>query len=224
MRTANEFIDACAAEVGYVESPINRTKFSGIAGHRDAQPWCHTFLVAIARQCGVDIPEAVDDTAYTPYGVTGWKRAGRFFHYPKPGDWCYIDFPGDSVRRVQHVGVVVSVNPANKTITTIEGNTSPGNTGSQSNGGGVYRRTRSMKIVKGYGRPWYRLEYNPTRPTTTNGDIMKMLIDKRDNTVWLFGCGAPKSLGGKPEEYRRLLALGIPSTEDDGLLIDFLRS
>lgn len=53
---------------------------------------------------------------------------------------------------------------------------------------------------------------------------MKMLIDKRDNTVWLFGCGAPKSLGGKPEEYRRLLALGIPSTEDDGLLIDFLRS
>ena len=51
---------------------------------------------------------------------------------------------------------------------------------------------------------------------------MRMLIDKRDGTVWLFGCNEPKSLGGKPNEYNRLLALGIPSTEDDGLLIDLL--
>lgn len=53
---------------------------------------------------------------------------------------------------------------------------------------------------------------------------MRMIIDKRDGTVWLFGVGEPKSLGGKPEEYSRLLGLGIPSTEDDGLLVDFLRS
>ena len=53
---------------------------------------------------------------------------------------------------------------------------------------------------------------------------MRMIIDKRNGTVWLFGAGEPKSLGGKPEVYSRLLALGIPSTEDDGTLIDFLRS
>ena len=53
---------------------------------------------------------------------------------------------------------------------------------------------------------------------------MRMIIDKRDGTVWLFGAGAPKSLGGRPDVYERLLALGIPSTEDDGTLIDFLRS
>ena len=53
---------------------------------------------------------------------------------------------------------------------------------------------------------------------------MRMIIDKRDGTVWLFGAGAPKSLGGRPDVYERLLALGIPSTEDDGLLVDFLRS
>lgn len=55
-------------------------------------------------------------------------------------------------------------------------------------------------------------------------DNMRMLIDKRDGTVWLYGAGTvPKSLGGKPEEYNRLLALGVPVNEDDGLLIDFLR-
>ena len=53
---------------------------------------------------------------------------------------------------------------------------------------------------------------------------MRMIIDKRDGTVWLFGAGDPKSLGGRPDVYERLLALGIPSTEDDGLLVDFLRS
>ena len=60
-------------------------------------------------------------------------------------------------------------------------------------------------------------------PQTQPEESMRMLIDKRDGTVWLFGCNEPKSLGGKPNEYNRLLALGIPSTEDDGLLIDFLR-
>lgn len=60
-------------------------------------------------------------------------------------------------------------------------------------------------------------------PQTQPEESMRMLIDKRDGTVWLFGCGDPKSLGGKPTEYSRLLALGIPSTEDDGLLVDFLR-
>ena len=53
---------------------------------------------------------------------------------------------------------------------------------------------------------------------------MFMLSDTRDNTVWLFGAGAPKSLGGRPDLYNRLLALAIPSTPDDGALIDFLRS
>lgn len=61
-------------------------------------------------------------------------------------------------------------------------------------------------------------------PTTPQKDEpMRMLIDTRDQMVWLFGCGSPKALGGRPEEYRRLLALGIPSTEDDGLLVDFLK-
>ena len=65
---------------------------------------------------------------------------------------------------------------------------------------------------------------DPAQPApTTEENDMRMIIDKRDNTVWLFGCGNAKSLGGAPEQYRRLQAMGIPVTEDDGLLVDFLR-
>lgn len=59
-------------------------------------------------------------------------------------------------------------------------------------------------------------------PRQEEDEIMRMIIDKRSNIVWLFGCGAPKSLGGLPETYSRLLAMGIPVHEDDGLVIDFL--
>ena len=62
------------------------------------------------------------------------------------------------------------------------------------------------------------------RPTTKASNKMFMLHDERNNTVWLIGAGAPKSLGGRPTEYQRLLALGIPVTVDDGLLVDFLRA
>ena len=65
---------------------------------------------------------------------------------------------------------------------------------------------------------------SPTQatPTTKGDDDMRMIIDKRDDTVWLFGAGAPKSLGGQPETYSRLINMGIPVTEDDGLVVDFL--
>ena len=40
------------------------------------------------------------------------------------------------------------------TVTAIEGNTSAGDGGSQDNGGGVFRRTRSRSLVKAYIRPF----------------------------------------------------------------------
>jgi len=64
----------------------------------------------------------------------------------------------------------------------------------------------------------------PPPPPNRKKVDMFMLQDGRDDTVWLFGVGEPKSLGGRPDLYDRLLGRGIPSTPDDGALIDFLRS
>ena len=48
---------------------------------------------------------------------------------------------------------------------TIEGNTSSGYSGSQSNGGGVYRRTRSYSSIIGVIRPYEDSTPQPQEPT-----------------------------------------------------------
>lgn len=135
------------SEVGYQESPpgSNRTKFAGEAGHANGQPWCATFLVAMARRCGGRFG---NESAYTPSLFASMTHVGD----PAPGDLAFFDFP-DKVRRIQHVGIVVD--STRESVTCVEGNTSAGSRGSQSNGGGVYLRTRPRGHVVGFGRPNY---------------------------------------------------------------------
>ena len=71
----------------------------------------------------------------------------------------FFDWPGDGIDRIQHVGLVESVTATS--ITTIEGNTSGSDVGSQDNGDGVWRRTRPRnRSIVGYGLP----AYSPARP------------------------------------------------------------
>jgi hypothetical protein len=147
------FLAAAASEIGYTESPAgsNRTKFAAEAGHPNGQPWCATFLVALARRTGLHLPSS---SAYTPTMAAGFKAAGQWHTKdPLPGDFVFFDFP-DNVHRIQHVAVLEHPNDDGSLI-TIEGNTSPGTTGSQANGGGVWRRRRARGLVVGYGRPTY---------------------------------------------------------------------
>jgi hypothetical protein len=77
-------------------------------------------------------------------------KAARTFYAPaaaQPGDQALFSF-GQG-----HTGIVESVNFVRRTVTCIEGNTSPGSAGSQDNGGGVYRRTRGFSTMWGVGRP-----------------------------------------------------------------------
>lgn len=149
MTTAAQFVDAARAEVGYFEMPVNRTKFAAEAGHANGQPWCATFVVAMARRVGLKLPS---ESAYTPAMYNGFRAAATAYRHgaPRPGDVVFFDFP-DSVNRIQHVGICVSATATS--VTCIEGNTSPGTAGSQSNGGGVFGRTRPRSHVVGYGRP-----------------------------------------------------------------------
>lgn len=155
MTTAQEFLAAAATEVGYTETPSgsNRTKFAAEAGHINGYAWCMTFLNAIAKRTGLDLPAGVAATAYTPSAAGNFKRAGRWTLTPEVGAWVFFDFP-DTVNRIQHVGVVEAIHP-DGTITTIEGNTSFDSRGSQANGGAVARRRRTRASVVGYGLPLY---------------------------------------------------------------------
>lgn len=155
--TRSRFLDELRSEIGTTESPAgsNKNPYAAEAGHGNGYPWCQTFVNAIAKRVGLTLPEGVRRTAYTPTAVNEWKKAGAWHATPAVGDLAYFQF--DSDPQVDHVGVVERVNP-DGTLVTIEGNTSRTDSGSQSNGGGVFRRVRKPSLVKGFARPVYSSE------------------------------------------------------------------
>jgi hypothetical protein len=143
-------IEVAMAEVGYVETPDNITKY-GKAMNADGLPWCGSFINWCAKQARVDIPNVVSTIA----GAKAFKAKGQWFVTPKVGDLAFFDFIEDDKSVIQHIGLVAKVGETS--ILTIEGNTS--GTGSQANGGEVMMKTRKLgphSFVVGYGRPSYK--------------------------------------------------------------------
>lgn len=116
--------------------------------------WCQCFANAVLVAGG----GAQLRSAYTPQ-VVQWAREHSHglklvsISSAQPGDFVYFKWPGVSRDFCDHVGVVAS--NKNGVITTVEGNTSPGNSGSQNNGGGVYLRTRPRSYMVACVRPTY---------------------------------------------------------------------
>ncbi len=89
-----------------------------------------------------------------------------------------------------HTGILESA--AASTVTVVEGNTSAGNKGSQNNGGGVYRRTRSKSLVKAYIRPFDKYEEDDMVYYKTLNDVpswYKPAVQKAINRGALTGTG-----------------------------------
>jgi hypothetical protein len=116
------------------------------------QPWCGLFCIVCWAHAGKKLPK---DTVST---VAIYNRARNGNGYrsvrssqAKAGDLVVMDF-GAGGPPAQHVGLALG--PAKGgVIRTVEGNTSPGNGGSQANGGGIYRRTRPLGVVRVIARP-----------------------------------------------------------------------
>lgn len=172
MATAQELIDAATREIGTTERPAgsNRQPYAAAAGHANGYAWCASFVVAMARSVGLKLPS---ESAYTPTMANGFKAAGRWYgrYSGAPGDIAFFDFP-DRTMRIQHVGIVVSV--IGDYVTCVEGNTSSGSSGSQDNGGGVFRRVRPLSHVVGFGRPDFVAAPIPVRPVEGNLHVMEL--------------------------------------------------
>lgn len=143
--TVSGILNIAAQQVGYTENPpnSNRTKYGAWYG-LDGQPWCMMFVQWCFAKAGEPLPYKTASCS----ALERWYRAKRplaVHSLPEPGDIVIYDFG--------HTGIVESAQKA--TITAIEGNTSPGVSGSQNNGGGVYRRVRSISTVTAFIRPDY---------------------------------------------------------------------
>jgi len=135
-------------ELGQTENPAgsNRTKY-GKWMRLDGYAWCMSFVQWCFDQAGYTLPHKTGSCN----DLLNWYRKyqpEKIVTTPKPRDIIIYNFG--------HTGIVESAGAG--TITAIEGNTSPSEKGSQDNGGGVFRRTRSKSLVKAYIRPFDNYE------------------------------------------------------------------
>ena len=109
--------------------------------------WCGGFQVAAFKQAGVDLMKCCW-WFYTPYiknfaqKIGAWKTSGQNY-----GDNVLFDWSLDGV--IDHVGAAYP-DPNAASFRSVEGNTSRGTAGSQSNGGGAWVRYRSKPALRGW--------------------------------------------------------------------------
>ncbi|MEU6393026.1 peptidoglycan-binding protein [Streptomyces sp. NPDC046939] len=151
------------------------TKWYGFSG-----PWCD-MAVSYAAAHSDNLSAIGGKFAYTVAHARAFQSKGRW-HYGiggiRPGDVVFFDWSGSrSIGAIDHVGIVEAVH-SNRTITTLEGNTSDA----------FRRRRRNAACIVGYGRPAYKGGSAPMPSTDgilrkgSKGQAVKTL-QKNLNTV-----------------------------------------
>ena len=156
--TASSMIETAESMLGYREGRNNDTLFGRFAQKvYDLKTkyiaWCGAFINWAAKKSGVDLASMV----WTPGGAQSFKSTGKWTQNPVRGDLAFMNFPGDGVNRISHVGLVRNVLSKNA-VSTIEGNTA--SSGNQRLGGGVFIKRRKYNEkgapIVGFGRPSYK--------------------------------------------------------------------
>ncbi|WP_298049682.1 CHAP domain-containing protein [uncultured Bifidobacterium sp.] len=184
MPTANDVLAIAAGEIGYSrwDDPNQGTKYgrwyAGYTGDSyygtNGVPYCAMFTSWVLFNAGVSA-EGLPG-AYVPWILSANRDAGRLVYNEDalPGDLVMFDWNHDGV--ADHIGLVEVNHPDEGWMQTVEGNTSPGTSGSQSNGGGVYRRARNYSSIIGVARPYYNED---------SGDDDEMTEEQAN---WLWTC------------------------------------
>jgi peptidoglycan hydrolase-like protein with peptidoglycan-binding domain len=156
----------------YVEGPKKNTVFGKFMGLNYA-PWCASFVSYVFNKAGAgDIvrkTQTKNGFVGCTAGINGLKKKGYKtvkLAEAKAGDIIFFDWQDDN--DPDHVGIVVKSNPKKKIVTCYEGNTTNGKGGSQSNGGGVFKRDRRYAQVHVVIRPVFKVTSAPkVAPTST---------------------------------------------------------
>ena len=181
MATAQEILKVAAGEIGYSRwsDPQQGTKYGRWYAKKTGSsyfgtngvPFCAMGVSWVFAQCGQSLPGLPTASCPTLYQAN--KKSGLAVnkYNAKPGDVILFDWDGNG--NPDHVGLV-ELNKGSY-VQTIEFNTSSGSSGSQSNGGGVYRRTRNFGNVLMVIRP----KYSSSSGSSTSGvsDLEKIEED-----------------------------------------------
>lgn len=171
MATKQQLLETVIKEIGYVEKPVNKTKYGRHFGYKSAQ-WCGLFVDWCFDKNNMNEPTC----AYTPNGAKGYADKKKYFTHgvPRSMDVVFYDFPNDNISRISHTGFVVAYlknHNGEPCVLAIEGNTSGNDSGDQRNGGEVAVKIRPMRFVKGWGRPKFD---NAPEPTDLINKVKRM--------------------------------------------------
>jgi hypothetical protein len=151
MTTANKVLEIARKEIGYIEGKGNNNKYGKELNENNVS-WCALFVLYCLIHAGMDVYKPLTlKYSYCPAWWAAFKIQKLNVTVPKSGDIVFYSWDGSGI--AEHVGLVDTVLP-NGNIIAIEGNTAPTGTGSQSNGDGVYRKTREKRFIVGFGRPY----------------------------------------------------------------------
>lgn len=166
----SKVLELARADLGYTENPpgSNMTKY-GKAYGMNGVPWCVEALWFWFNEAGERMAFfGGGRTASCSMLLRWYKEQGLTVPVSEvqAGDIVILNFSG--TKETQHCGLVEKVRPGiaqrSTWIYTIEGNTTPGEEGSQDNGGCVAKKLRSVKNVVGACRP----NYKPEKPEPIN--------------------------------------------------------
>ena len=155
MANVTDGIGFAKSFLGVTESPpnSNRTKIGEMYGFNGVA-WCQEYVWVVLNKFGV----ANDKTASTVASATDWAERGQLvksFDDLEPGDQIFYNFSSaesNTTPNIEHTGLVLQ-KPSGGNVVAIEGNTSSSSAGSQSNGGGVFERTRPAAFFVCGARP-----------------------------------------------------------------------
>lgn len=182
----NEFLKICANEIGTTENPpnSNKTKYGEWYGWNGV-PWCMIFVQWCFNQAGLTLEYKSASCSDT---LSWWKKnhPAQVTDNPKPGDIMIQE---------GHTGIVEKVG---EMITTIEGNTSPTDAGSQNNGGCVARKQRKRSSIKKFIRP---VDFEALSKQSANAVAGAKLAGDGAEGLWKYF----KSLGYSDEAIAGIL-------------------
>lgn len=230
MSTAQNVLKIAAAEIGYSRwnDPLTGTKYGRwFASYTNASyfgqngiPYCAMFVAWVLNRAGQTCPGMPTASCRTAYN--GAKNHGLVLSNKKnakPGMLAIFNWKnGGSV--TDHIGFVEK--NCGSYIQTIEGNTSSGNSGSQGNGGGVYRRTRSWNQVYAIIDVPYGGSSGGSGGSTSEKVEVDSDLGKNSITAWQTQIGCPTSLidgvisGQAPENKKYLPNVYSITWEDTG--------
>ena len=228
--TAQHVLSWAAGEIGYTrwDDPEEGSKYGrwyakkhGAYYGTSGVPFC----AMGASWCATDNEDksvlSGGDFAYVPYGINAAAREGRLVSpmtQAAPGDLVCFDWDDDGI--ADHVGIVEA--NYGGWIQTIEFNTSSGAAGSQSNGGGVWRRTRDWSSVCAVIRP----HYGDATTASSYTDVTALQaavgatadnIIGPDTTKRIYAVVAASSWGGRQFPFGVEYVQSVITTEADGV-------